>query len=403
MVVSWRAAPLLRRLILGAEVAVALLLLSTGPAAAHTSLLSSDPSEGSTVARAPIEVALTFNEAVRPVSEAFRLYDRDGAQQVLPASAVNNTVTLQLPADISEGSYAISWRVISADSHPISGGLTFAVGRASDRPVVVPETDEELIRLIVVVLQGVGYLGVMLAIGLTVFRVWVLKGRAVADRRQLLAAASAAAILAYVLLVPLAQLRENDGELRSLLDPALWLSSWATPAGATLMLVTAGCVVILVGPTLPTARLRALAAGPPPPCAVCYHRRMTIQTVEGEGVNAPRLETAGLSPAASLFHSLSDPNRLAILRHLSLGEHRVVELVDHLGLAQSTVSKHLACLRDCGLVDSRPVGRASVFTLTTRAALLEVFAAAERLLVLTGDAVDLCPTYGAASRDGAAD
>ena len=110
---------------------------------------------------------------------------------------------------------------------------------------------------------------------------------------------------------------------------------------------------------------------------------------------------SGLSPAASLFRSLSDPTRLAILRHLSLGEHRVVDLTKHLGLAQSTVSKHLACLRDCGLVESRPQGRASMFSLTTRDELLELLAAAERLLVLTGDAVDLCPTYGAAARAGA--
>ena len=118
-------------------------------------------------------------------------------------------------------------------------------------------------------------------------------------------------------------------------------------------------------------------------------------------VEVPLLETSGLSPAASLFHSLSDPTRLAILRHLSLGEHRVVELTKHLGLAQSTVSKHLACLRDCGLVGSRPQGRASMFSLTTRDELLELLAAAERLLALTGDAVDLCPTYGAAARAGA--
>jgi ArsR family transcriptional regulator, cadmium/lead-responsive transcriptional repressor len=114
--------------------------------------------------------------------------------------------------------------------------------------------------------------------------------------------------------------------------------------------------------------------------------------------DAPLLETSGLSPAASLFHSLSDPTRLTILRHLSLGDHRVVELTEHLGLAQSTVSKHLACLRDCGLVESRPVGRASMFSLTTRDELLDLLAAAERLLTLTGDAVDLCPTYGAAAR-----
>ena len=106
-------------------------------------------------------------------------------------------------------------------------------------------------------------------------------------------------------------------------------------------------------------------------------------------------QAAALVSAACLFHGFSDPSRLAILRHLALGEHRVVELTEHLGLAQSTVSKHLACLRDCGLVTSRPQGRASVFSLTHPEALADLFAAAERLLELTGDAVALCPVYGA--------
>jgi DNA-binding transcriptional ArsR family regulator len=103
----------------------------------------------------------------------------------------------------------------------------------------------------------------------------------------------------------------------------------------------------------------------------------------------------GLLSAASLFHGFSDPHRIAILRHLALGEHRVVDLTDHLGLAQSTVSKHLACLKDCGLVASRPEGRASVYSLTYPDALMDVWSAAERLLDLTGDAVVLCPRYGA--------
>ena len=57
---------------------------------------------------------------------------------------------------------------------------------------------------------------------------------------------------------------------------------------------------------------------------------------------------------AILFHALSDPTRLTILRHLVGGEHRVRDLVDHLGLAQSTVRAHLRCLRDCGLSLSSP-------------------------------------------------
>jgi ArsR family transcriptional regulator, cadmium/lead-responsive transcriptional repressor len=94
-----------------------------------------------------------------------------------------------------------------------------------------------------------------------------------------------------------------------------------------------------------------------------------------------------------MFRSLGDPTRLSILQHLALGEHRVVDLTEHLNLAQSTVSAHLACLKDCGLIDSRPVGRASVFSLA-RPELLALLSAAETLLAATGDAVVLCPVYG---------
>ena len=76
------------------------------------------------------------------------------------------------------------------------------------------------------------------------------------------------------------------------------------------------------------------------------------------------------------------------------GEHRVRDLTEHLGLAQSTVSAHLACLRECGLVVSRPQGRASVFSLVSAPELLAVLAAAERLLATTGQGVALCPNYG---------
>ncbi|CCH87097.1 Transcriptional regulator, ArsR family [Modestobacter italicus] len=125
---------------------------------------------------------------------------------------------------------------------------------------------------------------------------------------------------------------------------------------------------------------------------------MRVQVQESVETGPAVNEARALSPAASLFHSLSDPARLAILRHLAAGEHRVVDLTAHLGLAQSTVSAHLACLRDCGLVTSRPQGRASMFSLATEPNLMELLGAAERLLAETGDAVDLCPTYGSTAR-----
>lgn len=100
-----------------------------------------------------------------------------------------------------------------------------------------------------------------------------------------------------------------------------------------------------------------------------------------------------LAPAAALFRSLGDQSRLAILQRLAEGPARVTDLVEALGLAQSTVSKHLACLRGCGLVASDPVGRASVFRLM-QPSLVDVLAAAEAVLAATGNAVALCPNYG---------
>ncbi len=100
-----------------------------------------------------------------------------------------------------------------------------------------------------------------------------------------------------------------------------------------------------------------------------------------------------LAPAVSLFHSLADPVRLSIVQRLSRGEALVVDLVTELELSQSTVSKHLACLRDCQLVDYRAQGRQSFYRLT-QPSLNDLLRSAEALLAATGSAVALCPVYG---------
>jgi DNA-binding transcriptional ArsR family regulator len=117
-----------------------------------------------------------------------------------------------------------------------------------------------------------------------------------------------------------------------------------------------------------------------------YHRHMTMHPL------ASRSES-GLAPAAALFRSLGDATRLAIIRRLAAGEARVVDLTSDLGLAQSTVSKHVACLRDCGLVTSRTAGRASFYSLA-QPVLFDLLDSAEQLLAATGNAVAICPRYG---------
>jgi len=106
---------------------------------------------------------------------------------------------------------------------------------------------------------------------------------------------------------------------------------------------------------------------------------------------------AGVSPAAALFRSLADETRLRIVARLATGEARVVDLTGELGLAQSTVSKHLACLRGCGLVDYRTEGRQSFYALT-RPELMDLLQAAEGVLVATGAAAVPCPDSGPVPR-----
>lgn len=109
---------------------------------------------------------------------------------------------------------------------------------------------------------------------------------------------------------------------------------------------------------------------------------------------APDITRVELTPVAALFRSLGDVTRLAIVRRLATGPARVTDLVEEVGLAQSTVSKHLACLKECGLVDSEPVGRASLYRLT-EPAIVDLLADAEAVLTATRRAVAVCPNYGA--------
>src|SRR5256885_16636143 len=91
-----------------------------------------------------------------------------------------------------------------------------------------------------------------------------------------------------------------------------------------------------------------------------------------------------LKPAVALFRSLADPTRLAIVRRLADGEARVVDLTRELELPQSTVSSHLACLRDCELVTSRAEGRQMFYSLAPRGR-TEPLTAAAQALAATGE------------------
>ena len=108
------------------------------------------------------------------------------------------------------------------------------------------------------------------------------------------------------------------------------------------------------------------------------------------GRRAAPVDDVATAAYAHLFQALAEPTRLAIVQHLASGEHRVRDLVDHMGLAQSTMSKHVGFLLECGLVTTRPQGRASWYALAEPALLRILIAAAEKMLDATGNPAVLC-------------
>lgn len=116
---------------------------------------------------------------------------------------------------------------------------------------------------------------------------------------------------------------------------------------------------------------------------------MTSPLVDNENDARSADDAALTAPTAALFRALGEPARLTMLRHLFTGEHSVRELTDHLGLAQSTVSAHLACLRDCGLVTVRQRGRSSIYAIADPGRLATLVGAAEDLL-RGGSSPDAC-------------
>src|SRR5690606_13354323 len=110
----------------------AALVLPAGPASAHASLMSTAPAYGEALAEPPQRVTLEFNEPVSSSAGALRLYDSSG-QQILSGDGQGGddpaTLVLELPDELGQDTYIVTWRATSADGHPIRGAFLFTVGQ----------------------------------------------------------------------------------------------------------------------------------------------------------------------------------------------------------------------------------------------------------------------------------
>jgi copper transport protein len=162
-----------------------LLALLTVPAGAHAHavLQSTEPLSGSTEKQLPEQVVFKFSEPVEGSFGAIRVFDRNGRRidtgDVFHPGGRGPELATKLKPGLGKGSYTATYRVISADSHPVSGGLVFSYGKASATGATVSELLAQQGRVGNVtkvsygVVRGVQYASIALAVGTVFFLIFM--------------------------------------------------------------------------------------------------------------------------------------------------------------------------------------------------------------------------------------
>ncbi|MEU4689640.1 copper resistance protein CopC [Actinoplanes sp. NPDC023714] len=155
-------------LLLAVVAGVLITLLPAAPASAHAVLSQASPQQGAVLREAPATITLVFSERVQVIPGRTKVFGPDG-KRINDGDAVQGerglSIAIRTP-DRPLGTYLVSYRIISADSHPVSGAYTFSVGAPSNGPP--PDLNDgvdPVVTAAVPAAKYVGYLGLVLAAG----------------------------------------------------------------------------------------------------------------------------------------------------------------------------------------------------------------------------------------------
>ncbi|MBN0038903.1 copper resistance protein CopC [Cellulosimicrobium cellulans] len=255
--------------VVGAAAAVLLAILASGPAAAHAVLVGTDPRDGTVLDAPPDALTITFNEPVQVVTGGTTVLAADGSPVDVDVVAVDDALVVTPAATLDDGTYVVSWRVVSLDTHPVAGAFTFSVGAPSATAVEARVAEPTAALVAVRALdQAAVYAGTFLVAGLAGFELLVLHvspGAAPVLRRRLQRVRRGALVTAAVgilLAVPLTPAWQAGGGLGALVDPATWAAGLATDSTLAGALGLVGLLVAtLLGPRAARESRAAWPAG----------------------------------------------------------------------------------------------------------------------------------------------
>jgi copper transport protein len=227
------------RLTAGLAILLSALGFATG-AFAHASLISTEPNDGSMMASAPKTVRLRFNEPVAPAS--IRLIDGAGTvRDDISVTARDDTIEISLPNDLARGTQVVSYRVVSADGHPVGGSLVFSLGMSANKVVRPADRAPALDALIWLARLGL-YVGLFAGVGGAFFGAWISR---TGSARQLIVAALLIGLMAAVAAWGLQGLDLLGLTLTDILSSAPWQAPASTSLATSLVIVIVAMVLAM--------------------------------------------------------------------------------------------------------------------------------------------------------------
>lgn len=240
-----------RRFLGGTLIAFFLLVGIASPGHAHAVLLQREPEANIALAAAPAEVQLRFDEVVTPV--LVRVIDASGNPVTGPdsVSEIDTTVHIALPKSLPPGSYVVTYRVISADSHPVGGSYVFAIGsEAADAALssrLAGGGNSAMWSNVLLLLRAVFYFSFLIAAGGGLFLGLVDRGRAALDDRRTITIAAIVAACLIVCSLGVEGTAAADLPLRDLLDASAWRIGITSTLGTSALITVIGLAILVVG------------------------------------------------------------------------------------------------------------------------------------------------------------
>lgn len=222
-------------------------IAAPGQAFAHAALVTTEPTDGAVLAQSPAQFSLTFSEPVSPL--VLTLLRPDGTPVPLTSFRLNGqTLDIDNPQRLGSGTHVLSWRVISADGHPVGGSVLFSIGAPSAAPAVAEAVDRGL-RSAIWIGKVFLYVGLFLGVGGAFAIAWLAQGGRAGQR--IVIAAILGGLVAAPLSLGLQGLDALGAPLARLAQPDIWKAGLGTSFGWTVLIAQVALalgLLSLVGP-----------------------------------------------------------------------------------------------------------------------------------------------------------